>query len=419
MALLGPIIKTEDGWDWANKFPSGDWTRFTSYVKRVRSLVYCTTDQTLQAACDPICYGVPARWRKYAASHHGQYLLPEIRKIDWACNENDQLEMILSFLSPKIKDIRIWTGWDVYSKMTDRVLIALRTMLPPGVRVFQFIPHDSMEPDEEVSESIQSLVESLDELQEIRLPGQQLAPFMFKPGRLQVLEANCNLDSGIKINDILSQLADTCSLLEHLRILFWNGSNITFSDIRPLIRCSKLRSLDMEYTEKFNVDEIEIREMGGAWPELEALHIASRRRSDDSGDPGFGMPFSSLVLFADSFSPKLRKLGLYIDTQDIPAPPNPPVTFPNLEVFHVGSSELDIEKAKLAKAFDFLSALLPQGIEITTSDFWMLYTEQSVFGPGNRGPGRKSWNVLSRMLAQGETADILAELDQTGPWDVD
>lgn len=319
--------------------------------------------------------------------------------------------MIPFFLSPTIKDVRIRTGWDVYPKAMDRLLKALRTALPSGVRVFQFMPQD-MESGEETSEIIKSLVESLDELQEIRLPGQRMAPFMFKPGRLQLLEADCSLDSGININDLLSQLADTCPLLEHLRILFWKGSTITFSVIRPLIRCSKLRSLDMEYTKKFNVDATEIREMGGAWRELEALHIASRRLSNDPGDPGFGMALSSLVVFADSFSPKLRKLALYIDTRDIPDPPDPPVSFPNLEVLHVGSSELDIDKAKVAKAFAFLSALLPQGIGITTSEFGMWYTEQSVFGPGNRGFGRKSWNVLSRMLEQGETADILAELDQ-------
>lgn len=183
MALLGPITKTGDGWDWENGFPSGEWTRFTSYVKRLRSLSYCTTGQPFQAAFHPICSHVPTRWIDYAASHHGQYLLPEIRKINWACYENDQLEMIPFFLSPTIKDVRIRTGWDVYPKAMDRLLKALRTALPSGVRVFQFMPQD-MESGEETSEIIKSLVESLDELQEIRLPGQRMAPFMFKPGRL-------------------------------------------------------------------------------------------------------------------------------------------------------------------------------------------------------------------------------------------
>ncbi|KIO31776.1 hypothetical protein M407DRAFT_241686 [Tulasnella calospora MUT 4182] len=89
---------------------------------------------------------------------------------------------------------------------------------------------------------------------------------------------------------------------------------------------------------------------------------------DDPVDPALGMPLDSLVAFAEFFSPKLRKLGLYISTQDIPVPPGPPLSFPNLEVLHVGTSELDSEKTKVVKVFAFLSALLPKGVGITTSD---------------------------------------------------
>ncbi|KIO31777.1 hypothetical protein M407DRAFT_19290 [Tulasnella calospora MUT 4182] len=43
MALLRPVRRRVHGWDWDNGFPSGDWTRFVSYAKRVRSLSYSAT----------------------------------------------------------------------------------------------------------------------------------------------------------------------------------------------------------------------------------------------------------------------------------------------------------------------------------------------------------------------------------------
>ncbi|KIO16506.1 hypothetical protein M407DRAFT_33855 [Tulasnella calospora MUT 4182] len=408
MALLGPISKHENGWDWDSGFPSGDWTRFSSYVKRVRSLSYCSADENGGIFFSgQMSSGVPARWLHYVASHSGQYLLPQIRKIDWNCCEDNELEMILPFLSSKIKDIRIRTWWDVSPTAMDRILKALRGVLPSGVRVFHFIPH-GFRPTEGASEHMGPLIEPLNELQDLRVPYHLMAPAMFKPSQLRALEGGCDLESGINANALLSQLADTCPLLEDLRIMFWGGSNIDFSVIRPLIRCSKLRSLDMEYERAFDPSPAEIREMGRAWRELEALHIASRRVYND---PALGMPVGLLVAFAESFSPKLRKLGLYVYTHDIPAPPDPPVSFPNLEVIYFGTSELDSDKAKVAKAFVFLSGLLPKKVGPTTSHRWSWETERSVFDPGSRGWGGDSWNVLSRMLSQGETADILAELD--------
>ncbi|KAG9043713.1 hypothetical protein FS837_009219 [Tulasnella sp. UAMH 9824] len=396
MALLEPIKRIENGWTWENGFPSGNWTRFTSYAKRVRSLSYCASIESGDNRfSDRMCSQVPAKWLCYVASHHGRYLLPEIRRIDWNCCEDDQLEMIIPFISPKINDVRIRALWDVSPRAMDGLLRALRILLPSGVRVFHFISHET-EPEEGTSDIIKSLIERLDQLHELRLPSQRVAPFMFKSNNLRVLEAKCNFES------------------EHLRILFRKGSSITFSIIRPLIRCSKLRTLDIEYSKTFDLDATEIREMGGAWRELEALHVASRRTSNASGDPSFGMPLSSLVAFADSFSPKLRKLGLYIDTQDIPAPPDPPISFPHLEIICVGTSELSNDKA-----FAFLSAVLPAGVGVTTSDHWTWDSNWSVFDPASRGWGGESWNILTRMLAQGESADILAELDQiVDPWDV-
>ncbi|KAG8937793.1 hypothetical protein FRC00_000689 [Tulasnella sp. 408] len=195
-----------------------------------------------------------------------------------------------------------------------------------------------------------------------------MAPVMFKPGRLRVLEAACDVDSGIDVHALLSQLADTCPLLEHLRIMFYGVRNITFPLIRPLIRCTKLRTLDMEYGHDFDLEAAEVIEMGMGWRDLEVLHIASRdapveydwfaedEPDEPPAEPTGGLSFALLVVFAKYFSPNLRKLGLKLSTQDIPAPPDPSVSFPNLEVLYVGSSPLDSDKATVAKAFTILKS---------------------------------------------------------------
>ncbi|KIO31760.1 hypothetical protein M407DRAFT_19269 [Tulasnella calospora MUT 4182] len=407
MALLGPISQQVGGWDWDHGFPSGDWARFASYVKRVRSLSYGSASER-DGNSDQISYHAPAKWHSYVSSNDERYLLPQIRKIDWNCFNYSQLEMIFPFVSPKIKDIRIRTRWGVSSTVLDRFLRALRRLPTSGVRVLHF-KHDIV-PKDGVPEEMKYLLESMDDLEELRVPYHLMEPAMFKPSRLRVLEASHDLESGIDFNALLSQLADTCPLLENLRIMFLMDGNINFSVIRPLTRCPKLRSLDMEYHGTFDLNVAEIHEMGRAWRELEVLHIASRRVYNWPVGPGPAVPISLLAAFAEFFSPKLRKLGLYINTQDIPAPPDPPVSFPNLEVLYVGTSRLDSDKAKVAKAFAFLSGLLPKEMGIITSDRWSWNRQLSVFDPGSWGWGGTSWNVLSRMLSQGETEDILAGL---------
>ncbi|KAG8917299.1 hypothetical protein FRC01_002553 [Tulasnella sp. 417] len=414
MALLGPISIREGGWDWDNGVPSGDWSRFASYAKRVQSLSYCTSGNGDDAFLEQMSFHVPARWLDYIAGHQSRYLLPQIRKIEWSCNHDNQLDMILPFLSPTIKDVKIKPWWGVSLMGMSSLLGALQCALPSGVRALT-LNLDYTQHGGERSEAFESLLESLGELQELRVPYYPMVPAMFKSSRLRVLEVGCDLESGIDVNALLSQLADTCPLLEELRIMFSGDSNLNFQLISPLVGCSKLRSLDMDYWGTFDLNAAEVSRMGRAWRELEVLHIASRRRYDDPDDPALGMPFGLLVAFAECFSPKLRKLGLYVSTHDIPAPPNPPVSFPNLQVLYVGTSPFESDKAKVLKAFAFFSRLLPQGIGITTSSRWSWSRERSVFDERSWGGENNSWNVLSRMLSQGETADILAELDSAPP----
>lgn len=314
--------------------------------------------------------------------------------------------MIVPFISPKVEDIRLEAGHEVSSSEVERSFRAFQAILPPRIAVLHFFQRGYRL--DQLRRAVEALLEPQVRLQELRLPCYPMGPALFKP-HLRVLESDLYVVTGINMEQLLSHLADTCPLLEDLRIMFWEGSNIKFQVVRPLLRCSALRRLDLEYSKTFDLDTKDIREMGSAWRELEVLHVASRREYTSSTAPTFGTPLGSLAAFAESFSPKLRKLGLYLDTRHIPDPPHPSVRFPNLETFTVGTSSLVARKANVAKAAAFLGAILPQRIAIYRSDYYVWSSYLSVFDLDGLRPPTSAWLALSQMLSQGETTEILSE----------
>ncbi|KAG8937792.1 hypothetical protein FRC00_000688 [Tulasnella sp. 408] len=438
MRLLGPISLQSAGYDWDHGFPRGDPARFASYCKRIKSLSYDVGDEirddVTDASQDPdnnqplrrMRPQVPAKLLCYIAANHGKYLLPEIRTLRWCCNNWFQLHMVVPFISPTIKEIVIHYYHDVFNDMDrERLFQALRAVIPPSLRVLHFVVRDIEGHD--AHEEMAAALEGKDELQELRLPFYPLIPSMFKP-HIRVLEANFSFKSNIIIGDLLSQLADTCSFLEHLRITFEEGDIMDFQLIRPLLRCAKLRTLDLDYQKMLDFSSKDIQEMGNAWREMEMLHITSRHSvsytfgSGGLMNPkptavGAGTPIGSLVTFAESFSSKLRKLYLHLDTRFIPTPPISPTIFPNLEVLHVGTSGLSGEQEDVAKAFAFLSAILPPAIKI--GGCWSGWgMGESVFDTPLTPPTaayKPGWLALSRMLSEHASGTTLPGESDTPP----
>lgn len=276
MALLGPISLHQGGWEWDHGFPSGNWTRFESYAKRIRSLSYSSQrydDESQEFIIEGMSPGVPTQLLHYTASNRGQYILPQIRRIRWYCHRDSQLRMIVPFISPKVEDIRLEAGHEVSSSEVERSFRAFQAILPPRIAVLHFFQRGYRL--DQLRRAVEALLEPQVRLQELRLPCYPMGPALFKP-HLRVLESDLYVVTGINMEQLLSHLADTCPLLEDLRIMFWEGSNIKFQVVRPLLRCSALRRLDLEYSKTFDLDTKDIREMGSAWRELEVLHVASR-----------------------------------------------------------------------------------------------------------------------------------------------
>ncbi|KAG8937790.1 hypothetical protein FRC00_000686 [Tulasnella sp. 408] len=419
MRLLGPISLQSAGYDWDHGFPRGDPARFASYCKRIKSLSYDVEDPPRYSEPNQPLRSmrpqVPAKLLCYIAAKHEKYLLPQIRALRWSCNNWFQLNMVVPFISPTIKEIVIHYNQDVFNDMDrERLFQALRAVIPPSLRVLHFVVKE-LELCV-VQEEITAALEGKDELQELRLPFSPLTPIMFKP-QIRLLEAFFSFKSNITIEPLLSQLADTCPFLEHLRILFDEGDIMNFQLICPLLRCSKLRILDLDYVRMLDLNTKDIQEMGKAWREMEMLHITCRHhyRGNRSGarwyPVGTGTPIGSLVTFAESFSSKLRKLYLHLDTRFIPTPPISPTILPNLEVLHVGTSSLSGEQEDVAKAFVLLSAILPPGTKIGGSwDGWSWGV--SVFDMPLTPPTPRfhaGWLALSTMLSEHATGTILPE----------
>ncbi|KIO31767.1 hypothetical protein M407DRAFT_241683 [Tulasnella calospora MUT 4182] len=142
--------------------------------------------------------------------------------------------------------------------------------------------------------------------------------------------------------------------------------------------------------------------MGGAWRDLEALHISSRREHVDLFERPSGTPIASLVTFAQAFSPKLRKLAIHLNSSDVPLPPDPPVCFPSLEFFSVGTSRLGHSQAEYKRVAWFLGAVLPLRVDSINSDRLSYNRSRSVFKFKPHEDGRRSedpvWDVVSEMF---------------------
>ncbi|KAG8898612.1 hypothetical protein FRC00_002578 [Tulasnella sp. 408] len=322
MALLGPISFHEDGWDWDTGFPAGDWAHFASYTKRVRSFSYdgkLYDEEGLTE--DHLSPDVPAKLLYYVAINRGAYLLPQNQKLRWRASTDNDLQMILPFLSPALREVDIEAQWEVSYSGTSRLLRTLHAALPHDITSIRFVPNEQM--GDESEEVMSNALNARSCLRALRLPLCPVNASMLIPN-LRILEAEFgeawNADPGAFFLD----LSEQCPLIEDLRIIFLSDWMLTVESVRPLLRCSKLRSLDLESPGEVDLRDKDITDMGNAWRDLEAFHISSRRGYISRSMLPTGTPIASLVTFAQAFSPKLRKLAIHINSSSAPLPPNPP-----------------------------------------------------------------------------------------------
>ncbi|KAG8913433.1 hypothetical protein FRC00_002412 [Tulasnella sp. 408] len=399
MALLGPISFHEDGWDWDTGFPAGDWAHFASYTNRVRSFSYDGKLYDEEGFTeDHLSPDVPAKLLYYVAINHGAYLLPQNQKLRWRASTDNDLQMILPFLSPALREVDIEAQWEVSSSATSRLLRTLHAALPHDITSIRFVPNEQM--GRESEEVMSSALNIRRRLQALRVPLCPVNASMLIPN-LRILEAEFGEAWNSDPGTFFLHLSDKCPFIEDLRIIFLDDRALTAESICPLLRCSKLRSLDLESPGEVGLQDQHIREMGNAWHDLEAFHISSRRGHASTSALPTGTPIASLVTFAQAFSPKLRKLAIYINSFNAPPfPPDPPVRFPNLEFFSVGTSPLSYSQLGQKGLIWFLGSVLPLPMNYIHSDCLSYDRSRSVFKhkEDERRTTSAVWDTLSMVL---------------------
>ncbi|KAG8921944.1 hypothetical protein FRC01_014708 [Tulasnella sp. 417] len=395
LRLLGPINSSATKWDFDCGFPQADWARFRSYSQRVRSISYESQfDQESDSDMEHISPDLPIKLLYYVAMNQGSYLLPRVQAIRWVAMEDGELQLLIPFISPTLREIDIdVSGCGSISQAPSRLLRTLRYILPPDIRIFTF---DS-DVDAPLEEDVSAVIRQQGSLQTLNLPACALEPGMFKSG-LQVLEGHCTVDSGLPPKELLGALAEACPHLKDVRLIFTSECNLTFDSISPLLRCSKLITVDLEYSGRWNLEEVDIKAMGDAWPRVEALNLCCRRGYRGL-EPSHGMSMGMLPLFARYFSPTLRKLAVFLDSTNVPHPPYEETPFPNLEFFAVGNSPLNSEMA-VSEVTAYLDSVLPARVDRIRSDRFPMHSDSSFqqFTPRfNRGT---AWDTVGELLSK-------------------
>ncbi|KAJ8522210.1 hypothetical protein ONZ45_g1144 [Pleurotus djamor] len=179
-------------------------------------------------------------------------------------------------------------------------------------------------------------------------------------------------ESPADFSDLLTAIADRNPSVVSVRIissLVERPSRMEFVDMRhmrPILRCSKLRSLELAHFYPFMLFPPDLEEIASAFPHIETL-VVNCSPSNTSETTPSPVPISSIIPFA-SCCPKLRKLGLYFDGSSSLIPRNQPEhVFPRLITLFVGSSTVSNPRRL---AF-FLSHICPYVTEILTGKQWI------------------------------------------------
>ncbi|KAG9040865.1 hypothetical protein FS837_012993 [Tulasnella sp. UAMH 9824] len=312
---------------------------------------------------------VPVKLLYYVAINQGTYVLPRIRAIHWDATEDRELQLLISLISPSIKEFDI-DVWECKLEASSRLLRALRFILPRDLSTFRFKSVLDKTPTENVS----AIIRQQDSLQTLKLPSCALDTFMFKP-TLRVLEAYCTVGSGRTPQQALGALVEG-----------------------PLLHSQKLISVDLDYPGRWNLEKSDIKAMGDAWPELESLNLCCTRDYPEL-ESSHGMPMRMLPTLARHLSPKLRRLALFLNTTDVPLPSHQGNPFSNLEIFAVGNSPLDSETAVSAVAA-YLDAVLPPKVEQIYSNS-LARQSGSVFEPFlPRFRQNRAWESVDKLFSK-------------------
>ncbi|KAG6814985.1 hypothetical protein H0H93_011379 [Arthromyces matolae] len=202
---------------------------------------------------------------------------------------------------------------------------------------------------------------------------------------LQVYTMKCGITGDNVLTMFHKSLVNVCPDLAHYCVRDLDDS-LSFSELRPLLSL-KLCSLIVRGREPMTISSQELNELATSLPKLTLLNLNASpiKPLHDLGIKG-GLPIDMLSLIAQS-CPDLRKLGLFLDTSNVPTGnilDLPPFNG-NLRELDVGKSPLDYDNLEAVTMY--LSQILPATCQLgidKTNDDEARWTSLSFFLPAMR-----------------------------------
>ncbi|RPD53877.1 hypothetical protein L226DRAFT_495192 [Lentinus tigrinus ALCF2SS1-7] len=290
---------------------------------------------------------------------------------------------------PKLEDITL----PKYT-LTPKIIEALSRKENLGVVQFEFLKHQGGGDVADVQEWKPVLREGAfpvlyDFNVNVKLP--DMLRFMnarFFPSTLRLLYVHViEMVSPQLVRDFFLAVAEKCPHLTGL-VFDYSGDPapyvfrraipedelLTWNTIRPVLKCSKLTSFQLNWASPLALSQADIEELASSWPHLEVLFLNPGPMP--TAEP-YPLTLHALIPFA-KHCPNIRELGMYINTSDAPATPLPDpaelarllgltaTPFPRLRHIYFGISSIaDSESVAL-----FLSQLCPLGCQVVSGVSW-------------------------------------------------
>ncbi|KAG8863481.1 hypothetical protein FRB96_008221 [Tulasnella sp. 330] len=382
---------------WVLSLDDSDWTRFKIYASRIREL-RCSDAAMINGKCLLIAPSVFNQVALYRPSHEA--LLPNLKSLHWTGITHDSAPAVLMLVSPSIEVLRIsfkqHTTADVQVTLFKHLYGRLSGIVDLGI-ASPFRSHD-------ITRAVARCLQSMPKLAELSLPQYYLydailralgpsislrvlitdyhtpslydndgmhfyseegwfsslesitinaSPRSFtsflslspRPKLQSVRLSTRRLANPSELRHLCSILADSCPAVLALAFVLYSDDDaqsqpIIFDDIRPLLACSQLESLEITHDYPMTLNDAEIEEMGAAWQGMGNLDLCSEPYIEKVTNETPGTPIAVLATMA-RVMPALTYLGLYFSPESIPTISRSgpvPQQFLTLETISVGTS---------------------------------------------------------------------------------
>lgn len=355
---------------WASDPPeTADWSRFASYTRRVRT-IKCSDQARIKRKTLRIAASVFEDIVDYRPSN--EPLFPNLRDLHWTTHYSETASAALLFVSPATEVMTIVVKESVFPSSYLKLITSLTGRLPnawsltidtaiPASRVqaeladclqtipslaHLKIPQFYLYPDvlraASQMRSLATLSVTWDQKPVYEEGGMQLScekgwfenlgelivdahvqnftAFLLAsvyPHMTRVGLGTQKLTENSQLEGFCLALATSCPVLEELLLNLFSGRGpqsprepIVFANLRPLLSCTTLTSLQIAHDYPMTLEGSDVAEMGDAWRALTCMRLCCEPLSASIRAGARGCPLSILPTCLKTF-PHILEVGLF------------------------------------------------------------------------------------------------------------